>query len=225
MSKVLDKMDALIADWEPEDRRALFVHAYRTMSESMYRSIDAGEFRDVIWVDGLLSRFADYYFSAVDAHSSSPSDCPPVWTIAFESAFDLEVHPLRVLFLGINAHINFDLALCVADVISDWSVLDGDGRDLRAQDYRVVDRVIARTIDEVQKYVVAPASPSMRWLDVALGPLDEWFFSRLITDWRADTWADAVSLLEQPDGAGEVRARIENEAISTAQRILSVGPN
>ena len=225
MSEVLDKMDALVAGWGPGDRRALFLRAYRTMSESMYQSIDAGDFRDAAWVDGLLARFADYYFRAVDAHASSPNACPRVWKIAFESASDPEVHALRALFLGINAHINFDLALCVADVMTDWSDLDSDGREQRADDYRTVDLVINRTINEVQEKVVVPAAPAMGWLDVALGPVDEWLLSRLITDWRADTWGDALLLLEQPDVAEEVKDRIEGEAIGTAQRILTVGPN
>ncbi|MEX1094167.1 MAG: DUF5995 family protein [Acidimicrobiia bacterium] len=223
---VLDKMDTLVTRWGDTDRRSLFAGAYRSMSARMLQAIDADEFGDPVWVDQLLTSFADYYFYAVDASGAGPDSCPAVWRVAFDATVDDRIHPLRVLFLGINAHINYDLALCVADVMADWDRLDTEIRDLRRSDYDLVDTIICRTVDSVQDTVVGPASPTMVLLDRLLGPIDEWLFASLITRWRRDTWADGLSLLASTDDRiEEVRAKIEVEALDTADWILTVGPD
>ena len=87
--------------------------------------------------------------------------------------------PLRVelesrgLMLGINAHINHDLALALVDVLDDWDTLDGEHRLLRQEDRELVNTIIDETTDEVQREVVAQWSPLASALDLLLGPLDE----------------------------------------------------
>lgn len=226
MSAVLERMDTLVSEWGLADRRCLFAGAYRTMSANMLEAIESGEFSDEDWVDYLLADFATYYFDAVDAYEGRLPDCPKVWNVAFEATGDDGVHPLRVLFLGINAHINYDLALCVADVMSDWSTLDPTHREIRRRDYDRVDQIIRRTIDSVQEGIVAPAAPAMGVLDKLMGPIDEWLISALIANWRHDTWGDALALLDSTiDQVGQVRAKIESQALSTADWIIHVGPD
>lgn len=225
MSAILERMDSLVTGWGDRDRRSLFADAYRSMSASMLTAIDTDEFRDSEWVNKLLTTFADYYFHAVDAFEGRDDECPQVWKVAFGAAVDDGIHPLRVLFLGINAHINYDLALSVVDVMDDWNELDADHRNIRRSDYDMVDTVISRTVDAVQDNVVAPTSPTMALLDRFLGPIDEWLFGMLITNWRRDTWADAISLLTSTsDQVGEVRSGIEAEALANADRIITIGP-
>ncbi len=219
-------MDSLITGWGVQDRRSLFVGAYRSMSVSMLTAIDANEFDDSEWVNSLLTNFVEYYFHAVDAFEEPVGACPEVWRVAFDAAADDQIHPLRVLFLGINAHINYDLALCVADVMGDWNEIDPDRRHTRRSDYEMVDTVIRRTVDSVQDNVVAPVSPTMATLDRLLGPIDEWLFGALITGWRRDTWADAISLLTSTSSRiGDVRLQIETEALDNAERIITIGPD
>lgn len=225
MSDVVEKMNALVTAWGDSDRRCLFAHAYRTMTSSMLRAIEAGEFDDDEWVGRLLDRFADYYFDAVVLYDSDPPRCPQVWTMAFDAGVDEELHSLRVLLLGINAHINYDLAFSVADVLDDWADLDESRRASRRSDYERVDAVIRRTVDLVQSEVVEPVAPEMGVVDRLLGPIDEWLFSALITDWRNDTWEDAIRILESGTGRlDETRSQIEERALATADRIIHVGP-
>lgn len=109
--------------------------------------------------------------------------------------------------------------------MSDWNELDADHRGIRRSDYNMVDTVIRRTVDAVQDNVVAPVAPRMALLDRLLGPMDEWLFGILITNWRRDTWADAISLLTSTsDRVGEVRSGIEAEALANADRIITIGP-
>lgn len=226
MSAVLDRMDTLVSEWGSTDRRSLFANAYRAMSVTTLEAIASDEFDDSVWVDHLLSNFADYYFHAVDSFEGRAADpCPDVWKLAFDATSNDDIHPLRVLFLGINAHINYDLALCVADVMGDWAVLDREHQRIRRTDYERVDEIILRTVDMVQDNVVSPSSPAMALMDKLLGPVDEWLFTALIANWRRDTWSDALTLLDSPeDQLAQTRANIESEALDTADWIIHVGP-
>jgi len=219
-------MDELVARWGDADQRSLFARAYRDMTSSMLAAIAAGEFEDGQWVDRLLERFAEYYFESVALYASDRNRCPAVWRVAFDATAEGELSPLRTLFLGINAHINYDLALCVADVMDDWTDLDDSTRASRQKDYERVNSVIRRTVDVVQNEVVEPIAPGLGVVDLLMGPVDEWLFSVLIADWRHDTWDDALAVLEAPpDLVDQVRARIEEQALVTADKVMHFGPD
>ena len=221
MSAALLRMQQLSSDWTGRgDRRAIFADAYATMTAGMVEAIERGEFGDCVWVDRLLHRFADYYFDAIDLYDSG-GECPLVWRHALGAAGAADLHPLQHLFLGINAHINYDLAFALADVLDDWAGLDDVLRNGRHSDHEAVNLIIGRTVDVVQAEVVEPLSPAMGLLDRLLGPFDEWLFSRLIAGWRDEVWHDAVELVEaeSPDHRQEVSERIEKRASRMADLI------
>lgn len=191
-------MNELSSTWDRVgDRRAVFAAAYGRMTEAMLGAISRKEFQDPVWVDRLLDRFADYYFDAVDAWDRDV-DCPLVWCDAFAACDQEDLHTLQVLFLGINAHINHDLVFALTDVLDDWDRLDATRRLEREVDHRNVNLVIARTVDVVQDEVIDPRSPALGFLDDMFVGLDEWVFSRLIADWRAEVWDQAQRLLVAP---------------------------
>lgn len=226
MSEALVRMEALAEVWGPGDRRSIFVRAYRTMTARMLTAIEAGEFDDGVWVELLLHRFADYYFDAVDAYENGAEDCPLIWRQAFDACRDEGLHPLRVLFLGINAHINYDLAFTLADVLDTWSEMDEATRSNRHLDHERVNDVITRTVDVVQAEVVEPVAPELGVVDRILGPVDEWAFSSLIAGWRRATWLDGVALVESsPESRPVVERRIERRALGMAEHVMTVGPN
>ncbi len=195
------------------DRRAIFVQAYQMMTANMLGAIESGEFLDGQWVGLLLDRFADYYFVAVDAYDRMDGSCPVVWHDAMAACDAAHLHPLQLLFLGINAHINYDLAFALSDVLPDWRRLDPERRRRRKLDHEGVNRVIERSVDAVQSTVVEPASPILGVFDRAMGPIDEWLFAHLIADWRDDVWENAVCLLESsPSDRAEVANAIETRA-------------
>jgi AcrR family transcriptional regulator len=217
MSAALQRMRDLAESWEAaHDRRAVFVEAYGTMTARMLEAIEGGEFDDEVWIERLLERFADYYFDAVDGYRSG-SGCPSVWYQVLDSAEHEQLHLLQHLFLGINAHINYDLAFALADVLNDWEAMDAEGRHRRRSDHDAVNRVIARTVDEVQTKVIEPEAPILERLDRMLGPVDEWAFAKLIAGWRREVWHEAIALVEtSPEGRDRVVDRIERRARRTA---------
>lgn len=210
----MERMLELASGWERNgDRRALFANAYGRMTGAMLDAISRNEFEDGRWVSRLLDRFADYYFDAVDAWDVD-ADCPLVWCDAFAACDHDDLHPLQVLLLGINAHINHDLVYALADVLDDWDRLDNMTRLEREVDHRNVNLVIARTVDVVQDEVIDPRSPILGVLDDVFAGLDEWLFSRLIAGWRSDVWDQTQRLLTAQD-----RTVVEAEIIERTSRI------
>ena len=139
------------------DRRAVFAECYLVMTRSVEENIRAGSFHDGVWVGRLLDRFATYYFDAVDSYGGALGVrvCPAVWREALDACSDPLCHPLQALMLGINAHINHDLALALVDVLDHWGTLEEEQRRHRNEDHELVNTIIDETTDEVQSEVVA----------------------------------------------------------------------
>ena len=155
-----ERLAALAQEWgDASDRRAVFAECYLVMTRRMEENIRAGRFHDGVWVDPrrLLDRFAlMYYFDAVDSYGGLIEEpvCPVIWHEVLEACADPDCHPLQALMLGINAHINHDLALALVDVLDDWPTLDDAARQRRREDHERVNTIIDDTTDEVQRDVV-----------------------------------------------------------------------
>ncbi|MBI5647347.1 MAG: hypothetical protein HY962_10485 [Ignavibacteriae bacterium] len=224
---LLVQMRDTIARWEAaQDRRAIFLSCYAMMTENMLAAIERDEFHDGPWVRRLLHRFAEYYFDALAEYEQSPETSPAPWRIAHDAAARHETMTLQNLFLGINAHINNDLALTLVDVLEDWDVLPQQIRRTRHEDYTLVNHVIAETIDAVQQQVVERYTPSLHLVDTLLGHADEWALAHFVARWREQVWMNAESLLATPRHS-EQRAGIEAlfEAMSAerANAVLLTG--
>ena len=220
------RMQALIDQWEAAgDRRTVFLRCYRLMTGNMLAAIDRQEFHDPAWVGKLLHRFADYYFIALEAYEADQANqkggagngssigqadsfaTPLVWQQAHNAACQPGNLALQNLLLGVNAHINYDLVLALADILeTEWNGLPESQRTLRYEDHCQVNRVIGNTIDAVQDQVLEPAMPVMDIFDRLMGPVDEFLISRLLAHWRESVWHNAVRLLEA--GEPELRARL-----------------
>jgi hypothetical protein len=153
---------------------------------------------------------------ALDAYERDRVSAPPVWQLAHDAALEGRDVALQQLLLGVNAHINYDLVLAVADMLGpEWNRLSDTERNVRYVDYCHVNEIIGQTIDAVQDQVLEPAMPSMALVDRLLGNLDERLISRIITGWREAVWENAVRLLEaqDPDARALLLQRVEEDAL------------
>ena len=213
---ILDRMQSLIDHWqETGDERVVFLQCYRLMTANVLSAVNEQAFRNPQWVSRLLHRFADYYFAALAAYEQQPQHTPAVWRVAFDAARSAQQKPLQNLILGVNAHINYDLVLTLVDMLQeDWHRLDAAERAGRYRDHCHVNDVIGLTIDTVQDQVIEPSSPPMAILDAALGPLDEWLTSSLISHWREEVWQNALRYLAATRSAEQETLRRQIEAIT-----------
>jgi hypothetical protein len=216
-NSTLDQMQMLITRWQAaSDQRAVFLSCYHLMTASMLAALREDEFHDPAWVEQLLYRFADYYFAALEAYESDPAGSPAAWRLAFSGADQPHLNVLQKLLLGVNAHINYDLALALYDVLApDWPAFNPEQRTARHSDHCQVNRVIAATVDAAQTQIVEPSMPVLVLFDRLLGPVDELLTSRLISAWRDTVWRNATRLLETSDLAerAEIVAAMEREAL------------
>ena len=210
---VIDRMYDLIQHWDQRsDDRAIFLTCYWMMTRNMQAAVEEEEFHDPVWVNNLLVYFATYYFDALDAFDAGLA-APAVWQLAFEAAAHPHTHPLQNLMLGVNAHINYDLVLVVADLLqAEWPALSPEQRQERYADYCKVNEIIARTIDAVQDEVLERRAPRMNLVDRGLGRLDEQLVVNLITRWRDQVWQHAMDCMSTASTPERERLRLEVEA-------------
>ena len=149
---------------------------------------------------------------ALEAYEQDPAAAPPVWQLAHRAARDPDLIGIQKLLLGINAHINYDLALAVVDMLKpEWGELSDGLQEDRYVDYCHVNEVIGSTIDEVQDQVLEQVMPAMELIDTLFGPLDEKVISSLLGHWREKVWHYAEQLLKAMDVEDQVRLRLELE--------------
>lgn len=222
---LLNQMQEKIDNWQQtKDRRAIFLQCYRAMTANTLTAVAHGRFQDHTWVTGLLNRFADYYFLALDAYDAGQSGVSPVWQYTFDAARQKKPNVLQHLFLGVNAHINYDLALTLYDVLhEEWPTLTAAQRDGRYRDYCLINEIIAETIDQVQDEVVKRESPLLALVDWLGGRMDEWLVVEMLTGWREEVWRKGVEMVEAVDADGRVTLRqsLEQSCLRRGRRILS----
>lgn len=223
-------MQSRIRQWEEAaDDKVLFLRCYMMMTGNVLAAIDQQHtFNDPAWVGRLLAHFAEYYFVALRAYEHDPASAPKVWQYAHHAARDPRIAAIQKLFLGVNAHINYDLVLTLADLLrAEWGGYSSEQRARRYADHCRINDIIGRTIDAVQDEVLEPAMPIMDVFDKLLGPFDEMLILRLITRWREKVWRNTAHLLDLRDADEQVRfiRQVEREALETGKLICKSGSN
>ncbi len=221
---VVQRMQNRVTGWqEAADRRADFLHCYMLMTGNMLEALEAGEFEDREWVNRLLHRFADYYFEALDAYEQDRESAPAVWCTAHDATLADGHRAVQRVFLGVNAHINYDLVLALVDMLQpEWSTADEMLRQVRYRDHCHVNEIIARTVDRVQDEVVEDEEPLMDVVDHLFGPLDEWAIAWLIRRWRDEVWRNAIRYIHAPEDEARatLRKKFEARTLRRAEAII-----
>lgn len=200
-----------------KDRRAVFASAYLTMTREIARSVGAHEYHDPVWVGRYAIAFANLYRTAFLAFVRGDKDrVPKPWRTSFESSLAGSNLLLQDLLLGVNAHINNDLAVALNTVSID------PNRDERKEDHFAVNEAIHNTTDAVQDAMGWLYAPVFRPLDRLLGRFDEEAANFSIGKARLSAWFSAVALASQtgPAERAEAIRAIEDGANVVARLIL-----
>lgn len=189
------------------DRRAIFLTVYSMMTRETKRRIEAGQWADSDWVARYLVAFADLYRRALVAfEDGNTGGVPKSWRLAFENAVAGRLLVTQDLLLGINAHVNHDLALALDEVS-----IEPD-RALRKRDHDAINAVLRDIADVVQQRISDMYAPGLAAVDAALGRLDEITALFSIEVARENAWEAAVAL-------ANARNSVEREG---AQRLLGL---
>jgi hypothetical protein len=197
---------------ERGDRRGAFLAVYVRVTDAVGRAIRDGEFADPEWTADYLVTFADYYRRALYAYETNDlAAVPDPWQVAFDAACRGESLVTQDVVLGINAHVNYDLALTL-DAVG----LDPD-RDVKYADHCAVNRILRRLVDEVQDAIAAEYAPGVAAVDESLGRLDESLGFFTLREGRDSAWRSAVAL----NSRFAARRRLANWILRTASTGLA----
>jgi Family of unknown function (DUF5995) len=174
---------------------------------------------DMQWMNHAVAVFAKYYLRAYDtwlSDSSSPS-LPQAWRMAFDAAANRRVAGSGNLMLGINAHINRDLAFAMA--AAGLAAPDGTSEKLN---FDKVNQVLSSVTAPLLAELAARFDPSVQGPDTPYA-LDTTATTNLIFGWREQAWRNAEALADAPteDTRALISQQIETNSVTQAQTWLT----
>jgi hypothetical protein len=166
--------------------RRAFMSTYQRTTMAVGAAIGAARFEDPDWVDRWDVAFAELYIQAYDA-SLSGGRIPRPWRLAFDAPADLPA--LRLVLLGINAHINYDLPQALIGVISEADFDDPVLMARRHRDHERIDGVLSERVSaEDTELGERPLS------DRLLTPFNRAGTKRFLAEARRKVWHNTYEL-------------------------------
>jgi hypothetical protein len=202
------------------DRRAVFLTIYTRMTREVRRQLGTGAFENPAWMREYTVTFAEYYRRAFLAFERGRVEAvPDPWLVAFGTALRGDALIMQDAILGINAHINYDLALTVRDV-----GIESD-RASKYRDHRAINEILAGLVDAQQQALADIYAAGIADVDAVLGPIDESFAGASLAEAREQAWRVAVVLSDFSLRLVEVAARwlLRTTAVGGATVVLSPG--
>jgi Family of unknown function (DUF5995) len=202
------QMTAHYQDPGLETQNRPFALLYLRTTEGMRDANNAGEFSDpTFWDTEVIPTFADYYLDAYAAWKRGDQrQVDPAWRIAFRTEPE-RLNCTQLLYLGINAHVNNDLAFMIEDM----------GPRYTYPDHKHVDDVLAvRTRPVAYPEIQRELCPGL-FTEVVPPGADADIFA-----WRQLAWDNAQRLLAAPTAKAHDRIarQIRRHAKDKAHEIL-----
>ncbi|HEX6273990.1 MAG TPA: DUF5995 family protein [Polyangiaceae bacterium] len=171
------------------DRRAIFASVYTLTTLRMAESIDASEYTNTEWMKSYQTEFANHYRRALNAYANGQrSQVPNAWLKAFDAAAGGQTLIIQDALLGMNAHINYDLAFAIETVKMSPNTTS------RYLDHTRVNAVLGEVGDEIVSALGSLYGAHYAAVDAAFGPADELFLAFGMATARQNAWNNAVLL-------------------------------
>lgn len=189
---VIERLNDMVLQTKATQSRAgYFAALYKRMTVAVAEGIKQGVFEDGPRMARLDIIFAQRYLDAYDAYPHS-KPCSNSWKYAFDGCKLDDVTVIQHLLLGINTHINLDLAIAAAQV--------SDGADIHhlEKDFNKINDVISSLIDDVQECLSQVWLP-MRVIERVAAGRHVPVINFSIDKARTASWSSAI-LLAAMDG-------------------------
>lgn len=172
-----------------DDLRGVFTTAYLHITQSIGAAIEEDLFEDSLWSQNYLICFANLYREAILNYEENNLDLvAKSWRQAFDLANQKEGFVLQHLLLGINAHINHDLALALNHVKID------PNRDQKYKDHTDINIILEKATEGLKQTVADKYAPILHRLDQSFGTLDDEITNFSIPKAREHAWSMAIAL-------------------------------
>ncbi len=187
IDEVIDYLSEIVQQCQkPGNRKGYFPAIYLQVTEEIRNKIGEGFFENNERMEKLDVVFANRYLEAYQNYNDQ-QHVSESWRIAFEASKSWSPLVLQHLFLGMNAHISFDLGIAAATVAPGNSI-----HELYTDFFRV-NKVLASLIDKVQNNLSA-IWPFLKPIDWFMGRSDESLASFSLEIARDAAWQMAVEL-------------------------------
>ena len=211
---VLDQLTAIIDESRSNaTRMGYFAVVYHLVTVAVKDGIAANHFEDGQRMAQFDVNFANRYLAAY-AQYQRGDPCSQAWQVAFDNCQLPNYLILQHLLLGINAHINLDLALAAVQTAS--------GEDLASleRDFIEINTVLASMVKTIQRRI-GVASPWLGLLDFVGGRTDEVIVNFSMTKARQSAWeyAQKLAILSADEQAASIARR--DEAVANLASIIT----
>lgn len=220
MRKALDYFHAR------NDYRAVFLRAYYIITLEVHAAVhQLGDYErqqvffDPAWVKLLTGKFAGLYFQSLTT-DERPAESEKAWKLAHRMAVEKSSTVLQDLILGINAHINYDLAYGNALNLKEH----GDHVDHRLLprrkfDHDQINNLLVRCAPRIQQVLTRDYGGGILLLSRFFGNWDERLTGLGLKYYRERVWWSAVSFLCAGDDreTGLVHDRLNWESFKVAK--------
>ena len=186
---VVNALDAIVQHCESTKNRAgYFAALYKRMTMAVRDGIAKGMFEDGPRMEQLDITFAKRYLDAWESYQK-PATCSASWQCAFDNCSNKNLTVIQQLILGINTHINLDLAIAAA------AAAPGNSIHALANDFNRINDVIASLVNNIQQCLEAVWAP-MRLLDRIANRPEQSVLNFSIGIARKTAWTNATILAQ-----------------------------
>ena len=201
-------------------RIGYFACLYRQVTVQIAQGIEDGAFQDGPRMSRFDAAFGNRYLKALRAWRKEQQGRPQPdtelgksWRLAFRAAEQGDPVIAQHLVLGVNAHINMDLAVAAA--------LTQRGRPIAElkEDFDRINRILTGVLGVLQD-ALGELSPLFGGFDLALGRLDEELFGFSVVQARAAAWEAALLLDRQPEETWDVTERMLDRNAAVLARLV-----
>ena len=167
------------------NRVAAFNSLYYTITDRVAKALVGPDVTEPTFLETLDVEFAKRYLAALRLWGADDDTTPDAWEVLFRRGQDKRVSRLAGAMLGVNAHINFDLAMAL---IATWERLGPPAGDTVHPDYLLINKIFYEEIPGLRRRY---STPWQLELDALAGTLDDWSQRVLVTTTRAMAWDQA----------------------------------
>lgn len=218
IKEMANQLDSLA---ENCDHNAVFSLAYTRITQgynwirTTTNADGSSYYQDTAWLNYVVETFARAYLGAFEKWTAKDPTLPAAWQIAFDAAAAKRATGTGNLLLGINAHINRDLAF----VMAASGLVRPDGKSGKP-DYDKVNELLLMLTKPLTAELAARLDSSMASGD---GSLADPASYQLIVGWRERAWrnAEALASAKTKEEWELTAARIEQDAAAEGALLLA----
>src|SRR4051812_15138267 len=201
------------------NHNAVFSLAYARTTEKV-QAVEQSQpkfFADNPWLNHYDATFADMYLTAWNSWQQHGT-APPAWALAFQTADQKGASASGNLLLGMNAHVNRDLAFTLYAI----GLVAPDGSS-RKPDHDAVNQILDMVISPLLDEIAAKYDPAVRSTPRLPESLDDFLEFQALPEWREEAWHNAAELASAPDAAARavIGQQIEQSAVDKGKALLA----